>query len=346
MPTVASLCSGYGGLDLGLALKIGPVDHQWFAEIDPAPAAVLAARFPKIPNLGDLATIDYSTLIRPDWLTAGFPCQPASQAGKQKGMDDDRWLWDEVARAVAGLRPRHVLLENVLGLLTVDGGRPFERVICDLAALGYVGSWGVVRASEAGAPHRRERVFIRALDAHADEQSRDLGTGLRAGESGGIGRGRPHDLHAQTPADADGTGLEGRGSAVRDPAQEPAHDGAVPDTYGSGRALVGGQQSEQRDADRRDSENTAWRDYEPAVRYWERVIGRPAPRPVLDAPSGARHLNPRFVEWMHGLDDGWVTAVPGLDREDCLRVLGNGVCPRQAALAVPLLAVTREAVAA
>lgn len=74
---------------------------------------------------------------------------------------------------------------------------------------------------------------------------------------------------------------------------------------------------------------TAWGRYEPAIRRWEHVLGRPAPAPTDDR----RRLNPRFVEWMMGLPDGWVTDVPGLTRTAQLKALGNGVVPQQARLA-------------
>lgn len=89
-------------------------------------------------------------------LTAGFPCQPVSVAGKRLGQEDERWLWPEVARVVRVVRPRVVLLENVPGLLA----RGMGDVLGDLAEAGYDAQWSVLRASDWGAPHKRERVFI------------------------------------------------------------------------------------------------------------------------------------------------------------------------------------------
>jgi DNA-cytosine methyltransferase len=93
-------------------------------------------------------------------LTAGFPCQPASVAGKRAGMADERWVWAHAARLIRDLRPEVVMLENVPGLLSVDGGRAFGTVIGDLESCGYVGEWTVLSAADVGAPHRRERVWI------------------------------------------------------------------------------------------------------------------------------------------------------------------------------------------
>ena len=164
---VASLCSGYGGLEMGVAL-VEPVEVIWHAEYEPAPAQVHAYHWPDAPNVGDITTADWSELEAPDLLTAGYPCQPFSTAGRRKGTEDDRHLWPHVAEAIRTLRPRSVLLENVAGHLTLG----FDVVAGDLAAMGYEFRWGCVRASDAGAPHHRERVFIVASDAGRERHGR------------------------------------------------------------------------------------------------------------------------------------------------------------------------------
>lgn len=80
-----------------------------------------------------------------------------------------------------------------------------------------------------------------------------------------------------------------------------------------------------------------WGPYGPAIHRWGTVVGRVAPAPTDTAPKGGQRLSPRFVEWMMGLNDGHVTAVPGLSRNDQLKALGNGVVPQQAAHAVRVL---------
>jgi DNA (cytosine-5)-methyltransferase 1 len=77
--------------------------------------------------------------------------------------------------------------------------------------------------------------------------------------------------------------------------------------------------------------------YEPAIQRWEHLLGRLAPAPTIEGQRRSRVLNPAFVEWMQGLDEGHVTAVPGLSRNAMLRILGNGVVPQQAAAATPWL---------
>ena len=159
MLTHGDLCTGIGGF--ALAASWMGWTTKWVSEIDPYCVRRLAQRFPHAPNVGDLTTADWSLWPRVDVLTAGFPCQPVSYAGKRLAQDDDRWLWPDVARAVRDLRPRYVVLENVPGLLT----RGMGDVLGGLAALGYDAEWEVRSAASVGAPHERERVWI---VAHAD----------------------------------------------------------------------------------------------------------------------------------------------------------------------------------
>lgn len=97
-----------------------------------------------------------------DLLTAGFPCQPFSVAGKQRGENDSRNKWPSTISAIRLLQPRYALLENVPGILSV--GRPayFGRILGDLAESGYNAQWDCISASAVGAPHRRNRVWIYA----------------------------------------------------------------------------------------------------------------------------------------------------------------------------------------
>jgi DNA (cytosine-5)-methyltransferase 1 len=92
-----------------------------------------------------------------DVVTAGFPCQPFSVAGKQAGADDERNMWPATRDVIRIVQPQSVLLENVPGLVSCGY---IGTVIADLAALGYVGKWGVIGAADAGAPHRRDRLWI------------------------------------------------------------------------------------------------------------------------------------------------------------------------------------------
>lgn len=160
-PRIGSLCTGYGGLDLAVELVVGGA-LVWYAETDPHARTVLAARWPGVPNLGDIRTIDWAAVseVAPvDVLTAGFPCQDISNAGKRAGITGEHSsLWTAVADAVRALHPPVVFVENVAALLR----RGFDRVQSDLAQVGYDTRWLCLRASDVGAAHRRDRLFLLA----------------------------------------------------------------------------------------------------------------------------------------------------------------------------------------
>lgn len=153
--TFGSLFSGIGGMDLGLCRAgMTPV---WHSEIDPYASRVLARHWPGVPNLGDIARIDWAGVERPDLVCGGFPCQDISFAGKGAGLAGKRsGLWYEFARCVREVRPRYVLVENVAALLV----RGIGAVLGTLASFGYDAEWSIVSACSLGAPHTRERVFI------------------------------------------------------------------------------------------------------------------------------------------------------------------------------------------
>lgn len=147
---IGSLCSGFGGLDQSV-MDVLDAEVAWHAQYDPDDkhqyaAKILAHHWPEVPNHGDITAIDWTQVEPVDILTAGFPCQPVSNAGKRKGHEDDRWLWPDVASAIRVLRPRLVLLENVAALV----GRGLDRVLASLAALGFDAEWTCLRASEVG----------------------------------------------------------------------------------------------------------------------------------------------------------------------------------------------------
>jgi len=122
---------------------------------------VLAKRFPNVPIYDDVTTFDgYKYEKEIDLLSAGFPCQPHSLAGKRKASSDERDLWSEVVRVLGETKPRFFLGENVPGLLTSESGRFFGRILNDLESLGYRVGWATYGAKDIGAVHRRNRVFI------------------------------------------------------------------------------------------------------------------------------------------------------------------------------------------
>lgn len=144
------------------------VNHQveWFSEIKRAPSIVFSQRF-GVSNLGDLTHINNPPQV--DIITSGFPCQPHSVAGLNKGVDDERFLIDDVCRVASTSGARWLVLENVPQILTSSGGRSMSRVCEAMASEGFVRwEWGTVRASDVGACHQRRRWFCIAATADAD----------------------------------------------------------------------------------------------------------------------------------------------------------------------------------
>ncbi len=187
MDTVFSLCSGIGGLDLGLhaglrAVGRSPravcyVEREAFA-VACLGAAIQEGRMDEAPIwCGDLRDFPSRALARVDWICAGYPCQPWSTAGKRQGADDPRHLWPAIVELVRRYRPAGVLFENVAGHISLG----LFEVLSDLEGCGYATAWGCYSASSVGAPHRRERVFILGL-ADADG-GRLEGVGKRNSES-------------------------------------------------------------------------------------------------------------------------------------------------------------------
>ncbi|MEU0941041.1 DNA cytosine methyltransferase [Embleya sp. NPDC005971] len=312
--TIGSLCTGTGALDMAVLDAIG--GHVvWHADPDPGASAILAHRWPAIPNHGDITELDFATVAKIAILTAGFPCTDVSIAGRREGITatNRSGLWHHVARAIDHLRPELVVIENVEGLLSAradrglgptdphveaagpDALRALGCVLGDLADLGFDTEWCRVAAAEVGAAHRRNRIFILAWPADTE------------------GEGRP------------GPGVRGRAAERRAGVADPSRVRCER----CGRARDGRPGPADLDLQTAD----AWGPYAPAVELWASRLGRPAPGPT--DPDG--RLNPVAVEWLMGLPAGHVTDVPGLSRSQQLHALGNGVVPAQAAAAIRLL---------
>lgn len=296
------------------------------AELDPAPV------------WDDIVTFDgrpWRGLV--DCVSGGFPCQDISNAGKRAGIDGERsGLWSEFARIVDEVRPRFVAIENVSALRS----RGLDRVLGDLAALGYDAEWMCLRASDVGATHRRERIFILA---HSSGAGLATGHGL---DAAGTGLGRcGSELDRTRVVDAAGARLEGRTGGHIQPRQFSARCSAV--------AHAEQQQQLRDEPGRRGGQDGAGA---AVARHLGEELGhadlaRLEGRSVrgcerTDQFASGPASPPR--EWPPGPDDveGWreVLAVrPDLEPSLCrmadgmanrverLRLLGNGVVEQQAA---------------
>lgn len=133
-----------------------------FSEIEPFPCAVLAERWPDVPNLGDITKIDWKDKIDGaiDLVVGGSPCQSFSVAGKREGLKGASGLMFEYIRCVQELRPRWILWENVPGALTSEDGGAFGQLLSEMDELGYSLAWRVLDAQFFGVAQRRRRLFL------------------------------------------------------------------------------------------------------------------------------------------------------------------------------------------
>ena len=373
-PLIGGLFYGYGGLDMAVQQVIGGT-LAWYSEIEPGACRIASHHHPGIPNLGDITQIDWPAAPRVDVLTGGFPCPDVSTAGARAGLraGTRTGLWAHMLQAVDTLRPGLVVAENVRGLLSATADSDVEScpwcvgdnpdshmralgaVLADLDTIGYDAQWVSVRASDVGACHRRERVFITAhpkgqpwRECVGDPRPARLTTPIRllptprtsdTNGAGGHGKGgldlRTAVTLLPTPTTQPDTGnghARNLGKEVRLLPTPRASDGphGGPNSRGSKGDLALPAAACQ-----------DFGEYGEAIARHEQAFGRAAPSPTKPGKKGAPRLAARFVEWMMCLPDGWVTdptiwegMTDTAARNAQLHALGNGVVPPQAVAAV------------
>ena len=372
-PLIGGLFYGYGGLDMAVQQVIGGT-LAWYSEIDPGACRIASHHHPGIPNLGDITQIDWPSAPRVDVLTGGFPCQDVSTAGARAGLRDGTrtGLWAHMLQAIDTIRPRLVVAENVRGLLSAEADSDVEpcpwcvgdnpdshmralgAVLADLDTVGYDAQWVSVRASDVGACHRRERVFITAhpkghpwRECVGDPRPTRLTTPRRL-------------LPTPRTSDTNGAGAHGQGGLdLRTAVTLLPTPTTQPDT-GNGHARNLGKEVRLLPTPRasdgphggpnsRGSKGDLalpaavhqFGEYGPAIDRHERVFARTAPSPTEPGRGSNPRLDARFAEWMMCLPDGWVTdptiwegMTDTAARNAQLHALGNGVVPPQAVAAV------------
>ena len=162
---VLSLCSGIGGLDIGVDIALGGrckhvalVEREAFS-VSHLVAAMEAGVLAHAPIWSDVASFPGRKVRgRVDLVVGGYPCQPFSHAGQRRGADDPRHLWPHIRRLLVDTDAPLAFFENVRGHVSLG----LQEVLADLASLGFDAEWGVFRASDVGATHQRARLFILA----------------------------------------------------------------------------------------------------------------------------------------------------------------------------------------
>jgi DNA (cytosine-5)-methyltransferase 1 len=158
------LFSGIGGFSLGLE-STGYFKTIAFVEKDKFCQQVLKKNFKNIPIESEVRNVKGDRYAA-DIITGGFPCQPFSVAGKRRGTDDDRYLWDETIRIIRECKPRWFIGENVEGIINIQEGMVLRQVQDDLEKEGFQVQCLVIPASGIGAWHQRKRVWILAYSEH------------------------------------------------------------------------------------------------------------------------------------------------------------------------------------
>jgi DNA (cytosine-5)-methyltransferase 1 len=343
---IVSLCTGYGGLELGLEIAGVALQPLVYVEREVYAAANLVDRMeeqaiPEAPIWDDLTTFDARSLRGlVDGITGGYPCQPFSLAGKRKGTEDERHLWPHFARIIRECEPRWCFFENVSNHLRMG----FREVADELRELGYRVAATLVTASEVGAPHKRERLFILA---HRDGAGLLEQWGSPGCISGKAQRDNVDGCSRQRVADPDFDEREWE----HEP-REPAGDGraesqggyqgvADPNNHG-GRNQLEEWGSEERASTSRNSEvpnvgDTNVFDSEQAE-LWE-ASGCGFDEPGV-FPPGRDPGDRGWAEWPWPCVESEIRQRPDGHPHwvDELRLCGGGVVPLQAAYAFSILA--------
>lgn len=214
---VLDLFSGIGGFSLGLH-RAGMTTVA-FCECEPYPQAVLRKNFPGVPIYDDVRTLTNDRLRtdgidRVDLVCGGFPCQPFTIAGKQRGKDDHRYLWPEMFRIIQEIRPAWVIGENVAGFVDME----LCSVSADMESARYEVQPFIIPACAVGSPQRRDRVWILAHTTSggcAELQHQGVTAELRQPCGGDAAQGRASWWESEPGVDRVADGISFRLDRIR-----------------------------------------------------------------------------------------------------------------------------------
>jgi len=373
VPTYLSLCSGYDGIGLGLKRVIPELRTIAHVEIEAFAIANLvtkmeAGQLDSAPVFTDLKRFPFEDLRerQPTILSAGFPCQPFSSAGKRQATDDPRHLYPFIADGITSCKPSYCFLENVEGIVsskTADGESVLLYVLRDLEERGYECTWGTFSAAEIGAPHLRKRVFILAkyvadgvskgLEGHAGDVDETTGQTRRGTHRPISESGLSRTVYPSRPGERQYEWEEPRvvGGELADTKSGESGESQA----GNRRKDTGGGGEKLGNAD-----GNGRRQTEGSEQQTARLVKRGEEEYVGDASSERSHrgsedgtdVEPEVLGTRHeesyvyeadpseaqselgGTTDGFTGGVDAItNRVDRLRLLGNGVVPDCAELA-------------
>jgi len=349
---ILSLCTGGGGLDLGVKLAVPAARIVCCVEHEAYCCEILASRMEtqaldEAPVWTDIHTFDgkpWRGVV--DCIIAGYPCTPFSQAGQRKGEADPRHLWPEIARIVGEIEPGLLFFENVAGHLSLGA----DTVFAEIERMGYEIAAGLFTAAEVGASHRRERLFIlaRRCCAGRGEQEPGRGSQGRTAARGAGGKLADTTRIRQLRPNREGGRGGRRTVGASEHMEHPCRGGSgkpnakqAGDRKGLSRDIV----RASRDVADASSERRKERG---RTGISENEEGRITTRPALNrdcgipifppGPGGIEawrevlEIDPALEPALRKLADG------ASDRVGELRLLGNAVVPLQAAYAFVSLA--------
>ena len=326
MKTHLDLFSGIGGF--ALACRWNNIQTIGFCEIEDYPRRVLERHFPNVRIHRDIRDLDGSWYKGVSLITAGLPCQPFSRAGKQRGQEDDRWLWSEMLRVVIEAQPTYLIIENVAGFIDLA----LDTVCADLEAEDYATGTVVLGACAKNAPHRRQRIWIIAKrlgnsnGERFQEQQVCVQQGRQDQTRSEVTRSGPDVAHTQCQSlRNEGSGQDARKtSSLQGELRERQRVRVDPSECGKDVAHTDSKRGRSRDSKRQDAEDAGQ-----SSRGTEHGTGNPQ-----------SHLGRRTDGLSEGLDmprrwgDGtWEEGIPRVtmerkNRTHRLKALGNAIVPQ------------------